>query len=340
MSPAERRAREAPPSSLVDHLRTLRPLVADWLRPPRLAPGEPWSTTLEDPAVGSVVLRGELREVPDSRRLVVLVHGLGGSPQSYYVRGAAAELAGLGISTLALALRGADRGGDDFYNVALTADLHATLASPRLARHERIAVVGFSMGGYVALHYAAEARDARVEGVAALCTPLSLATAQRHVDAPAGLPYRLHVLRGLKEIYEAVARRRSVPTPAAIVRRVRTIRDWDRLTIVPRYGFTSPEDYYEKLDVTPRLVDLRVATLLVGVRGDPVVPTSTIGPFLPAAERAPRLTLRWVERAGHAALGATPGLGFEPGGGPMREVCAWLDAQGAAPDAARPDARG
>lgn len=321
------RRREARSSSLADHLRTLRPLIGAWLRPPRLAPAEPWSTTLDDPVAGRVTLRGELREVPRSRRLVVLVHGLGGSPQSFYVRGAAAELAALGTSTLALALRGADRGGDDFYNVALTADLHAALASPPLARHERIAIVGFSMGGYVTLHYAAETCDPRVEGVAALCTPLSLTAAQRHVDAPAGLPYRLHVLRGLKEIYAAVARRRSVPTPAPAVARVRTIRDWDRLTIVPRYGFESPEDYYEKLDVTPRLVDLRVPALLVGVAGDPVVPERTIRPFLPPAQEAPRLTLRWVERAGHAALGPAPGLGFDPGGGgPLREVCAWLDA--------------
>ena len=53
------------------------------------------------------------------------------------LRGAAAVDA-IGGSSLCLSLRGSDRRGEDFYNIAQTVDLHAALASPALADYERI----------------------------------------------------------------------------------------------------------------------------------------------------------------------------------------------------------
>jgi predicted alpha/beta-fold hydrolase len=284
-----------------------------------------WSTTLQDPLVGSVRLTGELREQPGSRELFVLIHGLGGSTASYYVRSMAAWLAAAGKSTLALALRGADRGGEDFYNVALTADLHASVASPALAHHERIFLVGFSMGGYVALHYAAEVDDPRVRAVAAVSTPFDLHSAQVHIDSLAALPYRNHVLRGLKSIYAAVARRRAVPTDPALVSKVRSIHAWDRLTIAPRYGFASPEDYYERLSVVPRLAALRRPALLVCAERDPIVPPSTIRPFLPRERSgAERLEVFWSRRAGHVSFPGDLDLGCKGEKGLAAQVTAWL----------------
>ena len=310
---------------LRDHVRTLRPFLASRLFPVRLPGASSWSTTLEDPSVGRVRLTGELREQRGSRELFVLIHGLGGSTASYYVRGMAAHLAAAGKSTLALALRGADRSGEDFYNVALTADLHASVGSPALAHHERIFLVGFSMGGYVALHYAAEVEDPRVRAVAAVSTPLDLHTAQLHIDSFAALPYRNHVLRGLKSIYAAVARQRTVPTDPALVRKVRTIHAWDRLTIAPRYGFASPEDYYERLSVVPRLAALRRPALLVCAERDPIVPARAIRPFVPrTGSESERLTVHWSKRAGHVSFPRDLDLGCPGEKGLEAQVTAWL----------------
>jgi len=241
---------------------------------------------------------GDLREEPGSRELFVVVHGLGGGPASYYCLRAARAIAAAGASSLCLALRGADRLGEDFYNVAQREDLAAALASRALARYERICVLGYSMGGYVALHYARGPCDPRVAAVAAVCTPLDLHAAQRYIDTPRAWLYRRHVLGGLKEIYAAVARRgRPVPSPLADVTAVRTMYEWDRLAIVPRYGFASVEQYYDSFSIVPHLTRLSVPALLVASERDPIVPASSIRPFLPAVPDA--LQVRWVEGGGH-----------------------------------------
>lgn len=322
-------------------IRTLVPYFRHRLRGGArpLPPAEPFRATVEDADVGPVRLSGWLRAAPPpgGRDLVLVLHGLGGTTESYYCQRAVRAIAAAGRSSLCLSLRGADRAGEDFYNIALTADLHASLAAPELADFERVLLTGYSMGGHVALHYACEPGDPRVRGVAAICTPLDLAVSQRYIDSPRAWPYRRHVLDGLKEIYAAVALRREVPTDPARVRRVRTIREWDELTVVPRYGFASPEDYYRELSVGARLAELRLPALLVASRQDPVVPADSIAPFVDAGDGAAdacgtaaagRLEPAWVERGGHVAFARDLDLGFGPRTGLDRQLLHWFDALG------------
>jgi len=313
-------------ADLREDLWTLAPYARQLLFPHRPPPARPWSATLEDPRMGTVRVSGDLRVPRGARELFLVVHGLGGTARSHYCLRAAAAVAQRGQASLCLQLRGADRGGDDFYNVALRADLEAALASPELAPFERLFVVGYSMGGYVALHHARGPLDPRVAAVAALCTPLDLASAQKYIDSPRAWLYRRHVLDGLKSIYRAVvARGRPVPTPLAQVLAVRTIHEWDRIAIAPRYGYDSPEHYYSALSIAPHLERLAVPALLVAGLGDPIIPASTIRPFLPAPERNGHLTVRWVPRGGHVSFSRALDLGFGPGLGLESQVFQWFE---------------
>ncbi|TAJ17339.1 MAG: alpha/beta fold hydrolase [Planctomycetota bacterium] len=290
--------------------RTLAPYAANWIAPPRTSAPRPWSARVVDPRVGDVLLSGELRDPANARELYVVLHGLGGTPRSPYCLRTIRAAEKRGAATLALALRGADRRGEDFYNIAQREDVAAALASPELARYERIHVIGCSMGGYVALHYARGPVDPRVRSVAALCTPIDLHAAQRHIDTRGAWLYRTHVLNGLKEIYAAVvARGRFAPSEAREVGRVRTMYEWDRLAIAPRYGFESPEAYYRAFSIEPYLARLAVRTLLVAAEDDPVIPIETIRPFLPKANgpktNGGELEVRFVPRGGHLGAGRT-----------------------------------
>lgn len=300
------------------------PYARRWFAPVRTPEGQPWTTTLVDADVGTLRLTGVLRRARDHRDLFLIVHGLGGSPESRCCLEAAQAVQARGAASLCLALRGSDRRGEDYYNIALTADLHAALASPELRDFERVFVVGFSMGGYVTLHWAREGGDERVRAVAAISTPIDLGTAQRHIDTGRAWIYRQHVLGGLKSIYAAVAARRQVPSDPREVARVRTIYDWDRLAIAPRYGFPSPEAYYEALSIAPHLARLRVPALLVAAADDPVIPATTIAPFLPARHD---LEVAWVERAGHLGFRRDVDLGFGAGPGLLGQVLHWLETR-------------
>ena len=117
------------------------------------------------------------------------------------------------------------------------------------------------------------------------------------------------MLRGLKQIYAAVAARRAVPCPPAVARRIRTIREWDDRVVAPRWGFADAADYYRRASVAPHLAELSVPALLVAAEDDPMVPPETLRPALDGlagSGGADRLQVRWLRGAGH--LGFPRGL--------------------------------
>jgi uncharacterized protein len=310
---------------LYGHFWTIAPVLQHRVRPRSAPVSTPWSCVLDDPKLGQVALRGVLRDVPESRAAVVVVHGLGGTTGTHYCVSAAAAAERAGISCLRLALRGADRDGEDFYHAGIAEDLHAALRSPALARFERLYVLGFSLGGHVTLRYALAsslAHDPRVRAVAAICSPLDLELGARHIDSRSAAIYRGHVLTGLKAMYEAVARRRPVPTPLARVLAVRSLREWDTLTVVPRYGFGSAEQYYEQVSVGRELHRLALPALLVQRRHDPMVPPWTYETHL--ARKPDALELRWLSAGGHVGYPRAIDLGESGPRGVEAQALSWL----------------
>jgi predicted alpha/beta-fold hydrolase len=268
---------------------------------PRIAPAaRAWSTTLEDPRIGPLTLHGALRDETGATQCLVVVHGLGGSIDRPYCIDAAQAAQRAGISCLRFGLRGADRHGEDFYHAGLVADLDAALASSALAAYERVYVLGFSLGGHVTLRYALGQPAARVRALAAVCAPLDLELAAQLIDRPQSVIYRRHVLAGLNEIYAAVAQKRAVPTPLAEVLRADRLRTWDSLTVVPRFGFASVENYYSTMSVGPRLHELKLPSLLIQSVHDPMVPPWTYERHL--AQPIRQLHVERLAFGGHVAF--------------------------------------
>ncbi len=307
--------------TLAGHLRTVLPRLGDALRAPRPPSAAPWSAMVDGPG-RMVRISGALRTVPGADTLVVIVHGLGGSAEVPYARRAAVTAEALGASSLRLNLRGSDHSGEDFYHAGLTADLHAALASPELAGYARLCMAGVSLGGHVALRLLTEAHDSRLRAVAAICSPLDLDATSAAFDRPQSALYRYYILRRLREIYAEVAARHPVPTPLEVMRGVRRLRQFDALTVAPRFGFTSAEDYYERACVGPMLGRIVKPVLFVAVEDDPMVPRSTVVPVLAAAP--PTMDVRWVRRGGHVSMPADLDLGVRAPAGLPGQVLGWL----------------
>lgn len=286
--------------SVRGHFWTIAPRLRYGFLPLRPPESLPFRAVLRDPVAGEVPVTGRLRETPGSDELLVVVHGLGGCTDSPYMLKAASAAEAAGLSSLRVNLRGCDRGGDDFYHAGLTADLHAALASEELRRYRRIYVLGYSLGGHVALRLGTEEGDSRVAAVAAICSPLDLALSQKEIDSPALWIYRRYLLNNLVTIYSAVAARRPVPLPVEAAARIRTIREWDDRIVAPRHGFLDAGDYYTQASVAPRLPDLRVPGLLVGAENDPMVSSRAVRAALGIP--APRLEVRWLTGGGHVAF--------------------------------------
>ena len=304
------------------HLRRLRQRI-------ELPPADAWETEVADPDFGSVRLTGALTDCGGSEA-VIIVHGLGGGADSGYIQSAAAAVSRRGVSSLRLNLRGADRLGEDYYHGGLTADLGAAVASPELAVFERLSILGFSLGGHVALRYLLEGGNPRLSGVAAICAPLDLAACCDWIDRPLAWIYRRYLLSKLMEIYRPVAARREVPLAVEEAARIRSQREFDDRVIAPRHGFAGVDDYYRKVSVGPRLAEIDARVLLVMGRDDPMIPRSSQVRHLSAA--SPTIDVRWV-RGGHVAFPPRLSLGEEGPRGLEEQVATWLVGPGPEPGA-------
>lgn len=275
---------------------------------------------LNDPQVGPVELSGEWLDGA-STNVVIVLHGLGGNIQSNYMRSTLEVASRMGQRLLLVNLRGADRRGHDFHHAGLTADLDAVFASPLLERESEIAILGYSLGGHLALRYAALAPDRRLTKVAAICSPLDLGAAANSFDAPRWSVYRHHVMMSLYQIYTAAYQRNPTGISPLEARRITRIRAWDEAVVAPRFGFQGAEEYYRCMSAVKVIDQLKVDVLYVGALLDPMVPARAVKSALPVA----RLTECWVERGGH--LGFRPDLDLDLGVSPRglpAQVFGWL----------------
>lgn len=310
---------------IAGHFWTVAPAILSAIRPLAGLHARLFRTVLKDPVMGPVRLTGLLSEIAESETALLIVHGLSGNAMSPYCARAAQAAAQAGFSSLRLSLRGADYAGEDILHGGITQDLWAALAAPALARYKHILLLGYSVGGHIALRAAIEQVDARLRAVAAICPPLDLHHATMAFDHPLQRPYRLHIFRDLNRAYAATARRGRAQVAPAVVARARSCRERDSLTVVTRFGFRSAEDYYERESVAPRLHRLQIPSLVVASRYDPLVPTETIIPALAGASRA--LSTVWVEPGGHVYFPGRLDLGHPGPPGLENQVIGWLGKQ-------------
>ncbi|MDA8017868.1 MAG: alpha/beta fold hydrolase [Thermoanaerobaculia bacterium] len=314
------------------HFHTVLPALRHRIVPQRSPEWEPWSCTYDDPDSGHISLSGALSDgSTDSDRLLILVHGLGGSIESHYMAPAARAAVDLGLACLRLNLRGADRQPTDLYHAGLTLDLHQALHSSELAGFRRIYVMGFSLGGHVTLKFGIEEKDERVGAVAAVCSPLDLRATVRDFDALPRYPYREYIVGGVKnKVLHILAHRDDLPgeLDAAQIRGVNKLRDFDAATVVPRFGFDDTDHYYESQSVVHRLHELRRPALLLAAKEDPMISARSVRSGL--ASGSGNLEVVWSERGGHVAfpndldLRHRLGLGDQAPRSLEGQIIAWL----------------
>ncbi len=276
----------------------------------------PWSAWVQDAALGAIRLSGAFSEVPGARRAVILIHGMGGSAKSPYLVGLQSSALSRGVSTLCINLRGADGHGPDLYHAGLWQDVAAALRSPELADYPEVFLVGYSLGGHVALRCALHCEDERLRRVVAVCPPLQLAASSR-AFARCSRAYNWHVLRGLVAMYRPVAEpwRQlggwDVPTREQAAE-IKTLQHWDERIIAPRHGFSTAAEYYESESVAPHLGRLTRPTLVAVAEADPMVPLYTLEPWLSRVSPAVRV---WrLPVGGHLGFPRRlPGAGFAAG---------------------------
>lgn len=199
--------------------------------------------------------------------------------------------------------------GDTLFNAVQTDDLGHVLEAMVAARLPRpYALVGVSLGGNMALRYAALAGDAsRADAVVALNPALDFFVVERAINRAANVLYRANFVHALCRMVDEVRALRPVPGPDASPLRIRTIRRFDHLFTVPAAGYATVDDYYRAASARPLLDDLRVPALMLTSTDDPFVPASMVAAHHGAAGGRVRVAI--TDRGGHVGYRVTDAAG-------------------------------
>lgn len=207
---------------------------------------------------------------------LILVHGLEGSSQAGYMRSIAAAALHAGFAAHRLNLRtcgGTERYCQTLYHAGLTTDLLAVLRRFHEEGRAPAVLVGLSLGGNVVLKLAGELREAArplVRAVCAVSTPLDLAVCAHRLAEPANRLYERRFVRRMKARLKATGR--YSPSQFATLRTLIEIDD--RIT-APSFGFGNAANYYRSQSSRCYLGGVRVPTLLIQAKDDPLVPFET-----------------------------------------------------------------
>lgn len=245
--------------------------------------------------------------------VVVLLHGLEGSARRRYMKRTYRALRERGLRAVGLNFRGCSGEPNRkarAYHSGETGDLRFVLATlGRWFPAARLAVLGYSLGGNVALKClgeggeSADARDRRIPGRvaagAAVSVPFDLAAGARALEESrmGRMIYTRYFLRTLRPKTLAKADLLAGRCDLEAVRRARTIRDFDDAATAPLFGFDSAADYYARCSSAAFISGIRVPTLVVHSRDDPFLPASTIPEA--ALEANPLVTTVLTDRGGH-----------------------------------------
>ena len=237
----------------------------------------------------------------DPKGQVVLLHGLEGSSDAGYIASFSQEALMRGFAVHRLNMRtcgGTEHLCETMYHSGLTSDTRAVVEKIRRRDSGPIFAVGFSLGGNVVLKLAGELGATElIQGAVAVSTPIDLSKSVRAMDKPSNVFY---VRRFLDRLRGRV-RRKSKLSPDLYTQEgldeVKTIWEFDDRFTAPLFGFGTAANYYATQSAINFLPAIRVPTLVIAAKDDPLVPFEIYRN--PVFDENSAFTLLATEHGGH-----------------------------------------
>lgn len=273
---------------------------------PPLPATETWTCSLDGD--DRLVLHDDApADWPDGGPVCLLVHGLGGSHASAYLRRIARKLSQRGVRVVRMDLRGCGAGAGLArrpYHGGLSGDVDCALrAAAERAPGSLLLLVGFSLGGNLCLKLLAEygaSPPAYLRAALAVCPPVDLALSVQRL----GRVYSRYFARLLwRRVRESRALGPYAPN-VALSRAPRNLLAFDEQFTAPAWGFADAADYYARSSSGPRLESITVPTTILAAADDPLVPIAA----LRAAALSPSTVLELTSCGGHMGFICPRGL--------------------------------
>lgn len=203
----------------------------------------------------------------ETDQTIVLIHGLGGSSSSPYMIRMARKLYREGHKIVRVNLRGAGLGrglSKIPYHAGTSEDLfkilqHLKKEHPKSA----IRVIGFSLGGNVALKLAGElGEEAKkwVKTFIAVCAPIDLGQTLTNMLKQGNRVYNYYFLKQIH--WQAKSWKQE---------NCRNLAEFDELVTAPLWGFKGASEYYQKCSSWQFIPRIRQTTHLLFAKDDPFI---------------------------------------------------------------------
>lgn len=245
------------------------------------------------------------------RPTIFLLHGVGGSSRSHYVRGNASKAFRAGCNVVRINLRNC---GDalapvaTLYNAGQSGDIK-TVVEHFVEKFglQSIALAGYSMGGNLALKYAGECGSATppwLKAVVGISPAIDLSASSDALHLWRNRIYERNFLRTLTSRYASRARMFPDHFDIAAVRRTKSMRDFDTRVVACYCGYADAEDYYQHATSAHVINKISVPTLIIHAQDDPFIRMTA--PTRTKLLANPHIRLIETAHGGHCAFLAAP----------------------------------
>jgi len=247
------------------HLETIA--AHFWPRPCADSAGPPARRFVRTESGVEVLVESQLPPAPEGH--VVLLHGLEGSGQCGYMRSMSAAALAAGYATHRFHMRscgGTENRSSTLYHAGLTSDLLAFLRQLGAPAY----LVGFSLGGNVALKAAGELGASAAQWILGVCgvsAAIDLAACARRIHQPDNFLYERRFVRNMLTRLRATGR-----YTAGDLAGLRSVIGIDDRITAPSFGFGNAENYYRTQSALGFLEAIRVPVLLIQAKDDTFVP--------------------------------------------------------------------
>eukprot|EP01134_Creolimax_fragrantissima_P003308 CFRG3308T1 len=251
--------------------------------------------------------------------IILLVHGLGGSAQSGYVREMARQLASRGMRSAGMNCRGSSGEPNRQARLYFAGDIWdpGFVLDCVMKDHPKadVGICGFSLGASQTLNYMCHRAGSypdRLKLAVAISPPLYLEKGMIAMETPAGMKWNSYLLNGLKKLIQPlfpVLKEKSTIDIDAVMAST-TIREFDATFTCPLHGYSGIDEYYSKCSAGPLLHKIKKSTLVIRSGDDPFLAPEDVE--CPALRTNPHITALLTNQGGHVGFVEREGMQLLP----------------------------
>lgn len=251
-----------------------------------------------------------------TKRVVVVFHGLEGSSSSPYVRRLIKRCGEHQVSVVVHHHRSCSGENNRLarsYHSGETGDMQQTLQHiKRLCPDAHIDAIGYSLGGNALAKYLGEHKDASlVDRAVIVSAPLQLSACAKRLEGGFSRIYQRHLIKRLRrKTMDKLANPQlleMMPVESEVVMELKTFYDFDDQVTAPLHGFADVHDYYSQCSGLQFLSSITIPTLIMHAADDPFM-TAAVIPT--PGHYSEQVSYELYSHGGH--------VGFISGGSPLR----------------------